>query len=260
MGHIWSLLAIIHTEPVLKPTPNITDTEHYAVYIQSHRRQKLQNPTSTETTLKFICSQFFLFSITVWILSEVTELEALTMGETTKCQTYSATIKSMAAVGYHSTYCSKLCTVSPCPLRVRASVRWTCPLCAWCIQINCLRGIGWMVSSRFNCMEAADSKQAATCTYVKKYHAWTKAMFGLQTPPPPSISTAHMQDLSSCLFQFEHPSTPVCGLELIHIHKIIQSSTWVISGLIHVIDFFRLHWMNEWIQLEEEKKIMGLKH
>lgn len=58
------------------------------------------------------------------------------------------------------------------------------------------------------------------------------------------------QDFTSCLFQFEYKSTPFFSLELIHVQKIIQSSTRVISGLIHIIDsFFQKLTLTELIQL-----------
>ena len=56
----------------------------------------------------------------------------------------------------------------------------------------------------------------------------------------PCFRPSHVQDFTSCLFQFEHKSTPVYPLELIHVQKIFQSSTRVISGLIHIIDSFLL--------------------
>lgn len=77
------------------------------------------------------------------------------------------------------------------------------------------------------------------------------------TPLFPHLHPSNVWDFTSCLFQIEHKSTPVLPLELIHVQKIIQSSTWVISGSIHIIySFFfskNWHWLNkfdfEWIKM-----------
>ena len=236
---------------MLKPTPNITDREQGKNCPIAIRNSKISLKQRRLWSWSVLSSCFFN-SVT---FSTDAEMQPLTEGTARNCQTpdyykiNGSTVLLPQQLLQQTLYSITLSPLALGPLKVNMpSFLPVHTHKAWRLWLNVFFFLVWKQLTQ-SCprntsmhLSCANSNERL-CLYC--------------TPLFPHLHPSNVWDFTSCLFQIEHKSTPVLPLELIHVQKIVQSSTWVISGLIHIIDSFffskNWHWLNEfdfeWIKM-----------